>query len=345
MSRSFLSGALTLSIIALLAVFLVSNVQIAKAASANNIVISEVQLSGSSTLDEFVELYNPTDEAIELSDWKITRKTAGGTESTVSASLAGTIPAKGYFLVTNAEATSSSSADIHYSANITATNTVLLYNGTTLIDKIGFGTATDSETAPIAPAPGNNKSVERKANSLSTIESMTTGSDVLLGNGEDSNNNPADFVTRNTPQPQNSESPVEPQLTPTITETLTPTLTIPPTITASPTPTATPTPTVTITETPTPTLTTTPTPTATPSPTITVTPSVTITPTATPSVTITPTITVTVTPTATITPTLTPTPPAYFPTFDVVCTTTMKLIKVLWITIDYPLISCKIVKK
>lgn len=346
MHRSSLSGTLILSIFILLAIFLVSNVQIAKAASATHVVISEIQIGGNGkTTDEFIELYNPTDSAIELSDWKLTRKNSEGIESTVSASLAGTIPSKGYFLVTHADAASSSSADIHYSGiDIGNNNTVLLYNETLLIDKVGFGsgdTAAQDKETQTTPNPPAGTSRERKAKNTSTQTSMTTGVDMLLGNGEDTDNNFTDFVPRSTPQPQNSESAIEPLIAPTITETptLTPTPTeITPTITLTPTITATPTPTVSVTPTATPT----PTLTETPTPTITITPTLSITPTTSPT-----TIpSVTPTTTATPSPTLTPTPThPHFPTFDVVCTTTMKQIKVLWITIDYPLLSCKIVKK
>lgn len=47
---------------------------VAKAAT-NHIVISQIQLSGEGNAqDEFVELYNPTNVAIEMTEWRLTRK-------------------------------------------------------------------------------------------------------------------------------------------------------------------------------------------------------------------------------------------------------------------------------
>lgn len=137
-------------------------------------------------------------------------------------------------------------------------NTVLIYsnNGINLIDKVGFGSAQDSEvTTETNPTAGTSR--ERRASSTSTSQTMAIGGfDEFAGNGEDTNNNANDFVLRNSPQPQNSLSTIEPvptqtpknapteapSPTPTETETPTPTSTPSPTPTDIPTPTNTPTP-------------------------------------------------------------------------------------------------------
>lgn len=297
---------------------------------AGHVVISEVQIGGTTSTDEFVELYNPTDIPVDLTNWRLSKKTAGGTESDIIAStMSGTIAAHGYFLIAHAnDYDGVSAADMTYSGAVTvaANNTVLLYDGTgALMDKVGMGTAGDRETNATV-VPGDNKSIERKAQAASTIESMTTGSDSAAGNGEDTDNNVNDFIHRAAADPQNTGSAVEPivvptsTLTPTVlpTETAsptpTPTVTLTPTVipTATTTPTHTPTPTVTPTATPT--LTATPTSTPTPLPTATATPTPTSTPfptaTATPTATLTPTVTPTATPTNTPIPTATPSPTA-----------------------------------
>lgn len=260
-------------------------------ASANHVVISEIQIAGTTPTDEFIELYNPTDQDIDMAGWKLARKTAAGTEPLdLVASLSGIIPSKGYFLIASENYDGDTTPDITYataSGSVASNNTVLLYGNqqaTLVIDKVGLGSANDRETQTVAN-PAANKSIERKAHQGSTSESMAVGgSDEFLGNGEDTDNNNSDFVVRNIPQPQNTNSPKEPPVatptnthSPTSTFTLTPTQTPTPTSTFTPSPTSTPTPTQTATPSPTPANSYTPTPT--PSLTPTQAPSATPTPT------------------------------------------------------------------
>lgn len=234
---------------------------------SNHIVISEVQVASSSANDEFVELYNPTVDDVDLTGWRLSRETKNGatTSANLVSSMSGTIKAHGYFLITPQSGyTGSVSADLKYSTGnvITSNNTVLLYSSdsATLVDKVGMGQATDFETATtVNPGPG--QSVERKANALSTQISMGAGgSDEFSGNGEDTDDNMQDFILRASSQPQNSSSFTEVPIaqTPTITETpidiptetptdiptITPTMTVSPTqvpsITVTPSPTQNP---------------------------------------------------------------------------------------------------------
>lgn len=140
-------------------------------------------------------------------------------------------------------------ADLIFTSNsIAANNTILLYDQTqTLVDRVGIGSgSTDPESTGAADLSNNGKSLERKPGE----------SNPLAGNGDDTDNNFNDFVIRDVPEPQNSKSDKEPQITPT--EELLPTETPIPTPTAE-----VPTPTEEIqpTETPTPTSVHTPTPT------------------------------------------------------------------------------------
>lgn len=239
-------------------------------APATNLVISEVQLAGGTSTDEFVELYNPTGSDVNLAGWRLARKTGSGTDATdLVTSLAGTIPAQGYFLVASDGYDGAVNEDVTYTAATSAmsdNNTILLYDATlALVDKVGFGAATDFE-ADAEPNPAANGSRERKALSTSTTATMGTGgADEFLGNAEDTDNNDNDFNSRAISQPQNSTSSLEPVSstpTPTTTSTSTPTTT--PTMTPTATPTSTPT--ATPTNTPTATATSTATPTVSPSP-------------------------------------------------------------------------------
>ncbi len=238
--------------------------------AANHIVISEIQIGGTSSTDEFVELYNPTSNSVVMENWRLQRKTAGGSVNNLVLNLDGTIPAFGYFLVAHPNYQGNVTPDIQYSASSSAiadNNTVLLYSdaGITVVDKVGFGASVgDFETATFAANPAENGSIERKALATSTAETMASGGqDENLGNGNDTDDNSADFVMREISDPQNSsmtENPNPPTSTPT--PTIEPTAT--PTSTPSPTEDPSPTPTEVPTSTPTPTATATPIPTQVP---------------------------------------------------------------------------------
>jgi hypothetical protein len=218
-------------------------------AIADHVVISEIQVSGLSLSDEFVELYNPTEGDIDLTGWRITKKTSEGNESNLIARMEGIIPAQGFFLLAHSDYDGLVAKDASYSAttnSISADNTLTLYSdaGSTIVDKVGMGDAVDVE-ASAAARPPRDKSIERKANSLSTAISLG-GDDEKAGNGEDTDDNSVDFVLReDEPDPQNSHSSTEPEVvvspTPTMVPSPTSTPEPTPTLEASPSPEPTPT--------------------------------------------------------------------------------------------------------
>lgn len=328
-----------ISALLLFGVIFISHVQPAKGA-VTHIVISQIQIAGTNGADdEFVELYNPTASDVPLTKWRLDKETPSGTGSAnLVASMSGTIKSHGFFLVTSHVSSASGSADLLYSNNsnsIASNNTVVLFSdaGTTRVDTVGMGTATDKETAD-TQNPTSGESIQRKTDD--------TG-----GPGVDTDNNLNDFTLLALSNPHNSSVVITPTVTPSTTPipTVTPTLT--PTVTPSNTPTPTVLPTATPTVTPIPTVTPTPTSIETPTPTVSPTPTVTSSPTPTPSptptMTPTPTVTTSITPTMSITPTisLTPTPINPFP--HLVCTTHLVSFHILFINIQIPTLSCSFV--
>jgi endonuclease G len=159
---------ITIPLLGLISVLFLTIISpIVNAATSTHIVISEVQIAGVTASDEFVELYNPTSNDVSLNGWRLTRKTDTGSESNLVSSLSGTIKAHGYFLVTPQSGyTGSVAADETYSvagSPIAANGTVLIYSdaGTTLIDKVGFGSAADKESTATSN-PASSSSAERK---------------------------------------------------------------------------------------------------------------------------------------------------------------------------------------
>lgn len=319
--RKQLSISLLLVTLLFLTVIYLKSPSSTNAAAATHVVISEIQVAGTGGADdEFIELYNPTNSAVDLTGWRLVRKNSSGSvQNNLVANITGSIPARGYFLVAKPTTyMGTTTPDLFYSASssaITTNSTIILYSdaGTTIVDKVGLGqdasAATDFEGTP-APNPETGGSIERKANSASTAVSMITGADVLLGNAEDTDSNQADFVMRTTSQPQNSTSPTEPagEVSPTVS----PTITVTPTLTVTPSVTLTPTVTPSVTSSPTPTNSPTPTPT--------------------------PTATVTITPTPSIKP------PVSIVKFQLVCSAKVKTYRVLGMEFHFSYPICKLVK-
>ncbi len=197
---------------------------IKKAEIAPHLVISEIQTGGVTPEDEFVELYNPTDQAINLTGYVLKKKTSSGTENNILSNIQGAIKPYGYFLITPRANCGESETETCYKGNIKGDdeyttnnflakdNTVLLYdNNGKIIDKAGWGEAKDFETSAFAANPSAGQSLERKANAQSTSESLLIGDDKFLGNGWDTDDNSADFVLRNISHPQNSAGLAEPR--------------------------------------------------------------------------------------------------------------------------------------
>lgn len=211
MSKTLVLGlTASLAIVQLLAISLVRP-GVAQAANntADHLVISQIQVAnaGGDQSDQFVELYNPLDAAVTMASWKLVRENSAGTAANLVSDLNGSVPAHGYFLIVDGAGYSGSVvADLDYSAPSNALKgnyTVILDDATgAVIDKVGYGTATDYETAA-APAPTNGGSIVRKPNDTT-------------GNGTDTDNNSADFTNLAISTPHDSQSDPRPLAGPSL---------------------------------------------------------------------------------------------------------------------------------
>ncbi|MBN1396584.1 MAG: lamin tail domain-containing protein [Bacteroidetes bacterium] len=193
------------------------------------VVISEIYggggNSGSTYKNDFIELYNSADSTVVLDGWSVQYASASATGAWKVTILGGSIAPHGFFLVQEDAGTGGTtdlpSPDAEGVINISAGNGKIALCNTTaaltgasppvfnIIDLVGFGSSNFFEGSSPASAPSNTKSIERKASYESTVESMCTGgSEELLGNAFDSNDNGSDFIVRE-PQPQNSDSRTE----------------------------------------------------------------------------------------------------------------------------------------
>jgi phosphatidylserine/phosphatidylglycerophosphate/cardiolipin synthase-like enzyme len=193
-------------------------------AAANHVVISEFATRGpSSATDEFVELYNPTANAVPIAGWKLQYKSATGSTFADRAILpaGASIPAHGFYLIANQSYVPGTTPD--YTSSLWNSGTGMADNGheriidnaAVQVDLVGWGSANAPEGASPAPNHGtsaNSNSVERKALASSTADSLAAGgAHELQGNGQDTDVNGSDYVVQTHGRhPQNSLNPPEP---------------------------------------------------------------------------------------------------------------------------------------
>ena len=172
------------------------------------VLISEVQVRGpAGGSDEFIELYNPSDtDDFDLNGYRLVyRSAAGDTDYTRFEWTTSTIipPHRHYLLVNSSAYSGTVPGDATYSAGIADNGGLAIRDSEgNIVDSVGWGTATNLfvEASP-APAPASGESIERKP-----------GGDE--GNGQDTNDNSADFQIISPPNPQNLASPPVPPIGP-----------------------------------------------------------------------------------------------------------------------------------
>jgi len=125
----------------------------------SKILISEIQIAGKdSQKEEFVELYNPNQENLDLTNWYLQRKTKNASSFSSFAPkklFSGkTIKAKDYFLIARENSSFVDLADIVTGYPLTEDNTLVLKDPNREIkDKVGWGEAQDFETVPFPQNP------------------------------------------------------------------------------------------------------------------------------------------------------------------------------------------------
>ncbi|MDI6602601.1 MAG: helix-hairpin-helix domain-containing protein [Patescibacteria group bacterium] len=175
------------------------------------ILISEIQIASiSNTNDEFIELYNPNDQEVDISQWSIQISYSTSTIVYKKNFESGNkISAKGYFLIVNASSSDQNLLNlagmVHKSFSLSKNNTVYLVKNreqiesatdSDIIDLVGFGQNVFSE-GNHAPTPPAGRSIGRKW-------STTTESYI------DTDNNQVDFeIQTPTPKAQNQSLELE----------------------------------------------------------------------------------------------------------------------------------------
>lgn len=178
--------------------------------AVNHILISEIQAGADGNPDnEFVELYNPADQAVDLTNWSLKRKTSPNATSTKNLVLSfptSTINAKSFFLIAHKDYNGTTTPDLIYSNN----SNPLAYKDDIVILQDSEGSVID-EAGYSEISKG--QSLERKAWQNNNCVSAQNENE-FSGNGCDTDS-PNDFEIREIPKPQNSKNLPEPRISPT----------------------------------------------------------------------------------------------------------------------------------
>ncbi len=194
-----------------------------------DLVISELAAGGpGGTGDEFVELYNGGPQPLDVGGWKLQYRSAAGTAwgTLLTFPQGAVVPARGFYLLASTTGYAGPAPDLTRAGVLSLSEAAghlrvggpQLGSGTDAatgrhaFDTVGWGgAAVGPEGSAVATAAfSGGASLERKAGPASTAASMASGADALRGNGQDTDDNAADFVERPVRQPQSTQSGAEP---------------------------------------------------------------------------------------------------------------------------------------
>ncbi len=188
--------------------------------NVSHVLISEIQVAGVDAGDEFIELYNPNDNTLDISGWSI--QYVSGSATTISPATVSrknfvngnTIPPKGFFLITRSLNSGGSDGyrggvlpDMsHRSFSLSGASAgakIFLVANQEDVTDVTDGDIIDmvdySHNAPVA-----EESLERKAYASGACQAPS-GANEFLGNGCDTDDI-SDFLVRAIPKPQNTSS-------------------------------------------------------------------------------------------------------------------------------------------
>jgi len=112
--------------------------------SPSHLLIAALQIAGASSTNDFIRIFNPTAETVDLSGWKLRKRAKTGSEDSIRQFSSGSAIAPGhYFVWANSENDFSDSvnADASSTASLAVDNSVALLNASgTVLDAVAWGT-------------------------------------------------------------------------------------------------------------------------------------------------------------------------------------------------------------
>ena len=135
---------------------------------AENLLIVEVQIAGDSSNNDYIKIYNPQNQEVDVSGYKLRKRSSTGSESSIKVFPNGSkISAKGFFIWANSQNDYylKINADIWSSATLAKNNSVALLNlEGKIIDALTWGKSQNPfvKGLPFPENPGPNQQLKRK---------------------------------------------------------------------------------------------------------------------------------------------------------------------------------------
>jgi len=185
--RGIALGAAAAAAVVVMSMSMAAGIAIAAGSIADHVVISEVFPNpvGADRDKEWIELYNPTGEAVDISGW-----TGGSTRKPNLFTITDGTTMEPYtcYLIGEKEVFIRDLEAVLALANSGEDAHIILKNASgTIVDQVGWSTSSVYETAPCSE-PEEGMSLQRKVND-------TIDADGIHGPGWDTDDNSADFFT------------------------------------------------------------------------------------------------------------------------------------------------------
>ena len=156
------------------------------AVGINHVLIAVVQITGASSSNDLVKLYNPTEGAIDVSGWKLHKKSQTGTDYSLKEFPAGSMIEAGQsFVWANSVGGFSETADANVSSTETlaANNSIAIIDTTgTIIDAVAWGTGSSQygEGPPYPTSPGAGQALTRRSSNGMMVNTDNNINDFTL---------------------------------------------------------------------------------------------------------------------------------------------------------------------
>ena len=136
--------------------------------SIDHLIIIEVQIAGKETNNDFIKIYNPLNNDLDISGYGLRKRSLTGSESSIKVFPPGsTIPAKGYFLWANSDNNYVNliGANVWSATTLAKNNSIaLLSPEDTILDVLSWGESKNpfGEELSFPENPIPNQKLERK---------------------------------------------------------------------------------------------------------------------------------------------------------------------------------------
>ena len=152
----------------------------------DHLVLFSVQISGASSSNDYVKIYNPLTSDIQIGGFKLRKKSKTGTDYSIKEFPSGTlIKANGFFVWANSNSNFASSinADVSSGVELSANNSIALFdkNGS-IIDALAWGNGIDQyvEGSAFIQNPENSQILERISKDGYVVDTNNDSTDFTI---------------------------------------------------------------------------------------------------------------------------------------------------------------------